>query len=140
MHSTNYFSTLIEVAEDTRATTGVIPPMRGGKKTVAYYEYEMVSMNPYKYTSDDVIFSVYAVRNDIPKAIMDKERCLYFAKGRPCFRASPLTKVYGWGVHSNNEGKIALFSVDSREYSEMLKDQEIVKKKAMRSQKSSEKK
>jgi len=135
MHSTNYYNVLIQVADDTKATRGTVPPANGTKKTVANYEYELVSKSPYKYTSDDVFFLVYAERNEIPKSKRKKERELYFSKGRPCFRASPLTKTYGWGVHSNNEGKVALFSLDSKEYSNMVKDEKIEKRKAMRSTK-----
>ena len=135
MHSTNYFEVLIEVAEDTKAAEGTVPPARGAKKTVANYEYELVSKNPYKYTSDDVFFMVHAQRNELSKSEHKKQREDFFSKGRPCFRASPLTKTYGWGVHSNAEGKVALFGVESKEYLKMIKDEKIEKKKAMRSKK-----
>lgn len=133
MASTNYFNLFIEVAEDTKATSGTVPPVKGSKKTVANYEYEMVSKNPYKFTSDDVFFQVYAERNGIPSSELEKERELFFSKGRPCFRASPLTKTYGWGVHSNNEGKVAIFGVESKDYIQFLEDTDLQKKKAMRS-------
>ena len=135
MHSTNYYDVLIEVAEDTTAKSGIVPPIRGTKKTVANYEFELVSKNPYKYTSDDIFFSVYAERNEIPKAKRTQERELFFSKGRPCFRASPLTKTYGWGVHSNKEGRVAIYGVESKEYAGFLKDSKIEKRKAMRSKK-----
>jgi len=135
MHSTNYFNVLIEVAEDTKTKEGTVPPYKGTKMSVANHEYELVSGSPYKYTSDDVFFTVYAERNDIPKSKQKKEREAYFSKGRPCFRASPLTKTYGWGVHSNEEGKVALYGVQSKEYLKMVKDKKIEKKKAMRSKK-----
>lgn len=135
MHSTNYYDTFIEVAEDTKASAGTEPPIRGSKKSVANYEFEMLHNNPYKYTSDDIFFSVYAQRNEIPTSDLKEERKLFFSKGRPCFRASPLTKIYGWGIHSNDKGKVAMYSLDSKEYAEFLKDKTIVKKKAMRSRK-----
>lgn len=135
MHSTNYFDTFIEVAEDTKAKEGTAPKESGAKKTVANYEYDLVFKNPYKYTSDDVFFMVYAERNEIPKSKQKKARDVFFSKGRPCFRASPLTKTYGWGVHSNSDGRVAIYGLDSREYSKFLKDSKIVKKKAMRSRK-----
>lgn len=135
MSSTNYFDVFIEVAEDTNATSGVVPPTKGSKKTVANYEYEIISENPYKYTSDDVIFMVYAERNEIPDSKLAQEREQYFSKGRPCFRASPLTKTYGWGVHNNEEGKVAIFGVDSDEYASFTENPDIEKKKAMRSKK-----
>jgi len=135
MHSTNYYDVLIEVAEDTKATSGTVPPIKGTRKTVANYEFELVSKNPYKYTSDDVFFFVYAERNEVPESQQKQEREVFFSKGRPCFRASPLTKAYGWGVHSNKEGKVAIYGVESKEYSKFVKDGKIEKRKAMRSRK-----
>jgi hypothetical protein len=135
MHSTNYFDAFIEVAEDTKTTVGTVPPLKGDKKSIANYEYEMISKNPYKHTSDDIFFTVYAVRNNISKSDLQKERDLYFTKGRPCFRASPLTKTYGWGIHSNEDGKVALFGMETKEYKAHLKNSRIEKKKAMRSKK-----
>ncbi len=130
--STNYYNTFIEVAEDTKATSGTEPPIRGSKRSVANYEFDMIYKNPYKHTSDDIFFSVYAQRNDLLKSSLKKERELFFSKGRPCFRASPLTKAYGWGVHSNEEGKVAIYGVDSKEYTKFVKDKNTIKKKAMR--------
>lgn len=50
-------------------------------------------------------------------------------------RCSPLTKTYGFGVHNNAEGKIALIPVESQEYQNFLKDESVEKVKAMRSKK-----
>lgn len=136
MTSTNYYNTFIEVAEDTKATEGAVPPQRGTKKSVASYEFEILHQNPYRYSSDDVIFSVFAQRNEIPEAEYAKEQEQYFSKGRPCFRASPLTKTYGWGVHADAEGKIAIYGLETDEYQSFLADSEIQQKKAMRSKRS----
>jgi hypothetical protein len=59
----------------------------------------------------------------------------FFAKGQACLRASPLAKRYGWGIHFNLEGKIAIIGVDSKEYHNLVKDKSIQKIKAMRSAK-----
>ena len=133
MNSTNYFNTLIEIAEDCPATVGVIPPVKGNKKSVASLQFEMLHGRPYKYTSDDVLFAVFAERKGIPEEDLAEQRAIFFSKGQPCFRASPLTKRYGWGVHSNAEGKIALFGVESEAYQNLVTDDAIEKKKAMRS-------
>ena len=132
MSTTNYFNTLIEVAEDCPATHGEIPPVKGNK-SVANLQYEMLHGHPYEYTSDDVLFAVFAERKGISKEELAEQREIFFAKGQPCFRASPLTKRYGWGVHSNDEGKIALFAMDSEAYQDMATNNAIAKKKAMRS-------
>lgn len=135
MTSTNYFNTFIEIAEDCTATVGEVPPVKGNKKSVANLEYEMLYEHPYKFTSDDVLFSVFATRKEISVEDLEAQRELFFSKGQPCFRAAPLTKIYGWGIHSDEEGKVAMFGVASEEYQRLVADKSIVKKKAMRSKK-----
>lgn len=133
MNSTNYFNTFIEIAEDSPATRGEIPPRKGDKKSVANLQFEMLSGHPYEFTSDDVLFAVFALRNEIPPEEWAAQRALFFAKGQPCFRASPLTKTYGWGIHSNEAGKIAMYGVETAAYQQFVADQAVIKKKAMRS-------
>ena len=133
MHSTNYFNTFIEIAEDCPVNQGEVPPIRGEKKSIANLQFEMLYDHPYEFTSDEVLFSVFAQRKQISKRDWEEVRINYFSKGQPCFRASPLTKRYGWGIHSNEEGKIAMFSMDSPEYQDFIKDDSIPKVKAMRS-------
>jgi hypothetical protein len=134
LHSTNYFDTFIEVAEDTKVDCGTKPPSKESK-TVAEMQYELLSKNPYEYTSDDVFFQIYAERNDLTEAEYEKAREQFFSKGQPCFRASPLTKTYGFGIHSNSEGRIALFGMETQEYQDFLADKNIKKIKAMKSNK-----
>lgn len=134
LHSTNYFDTLIEVATDTKVVSGTKPPTKT-IKTIAEIEYELISKNPYKYTSDDVLFQVYAIRNKLQKAELKETREQYFSIPQPCFRSSPLTKSYGFGIHSNSDGKIALFGMETKEYQKFLSDKKITKLKAMKSSK-----
>lgn len=133
MHTTNYYNTLIEIAEDSPVEAGQVPPMRGDKKSVANLQYEILSEGPYKYSSDDILFRVHAIRNDIPESEWPVEREKFFSKGQPCFRASPLTKRYGWGIHSNEQGKVALYGAETEGYEVLQKVGTIDKKKAMRS-------
>lgn len=133
MHTTNYFDTLIEIAEDSPTERGTVPPQKGENKTIANLQFEILSENPYKFTSDDVLFSVFAVRKEIPEGELEIARTEFFSKGQACFRASPLTKQYGWGVHANSEGKIALVGAGTDEYQKFQTDGSIQKVKAMRS-------
>jgi len=133
MHTTNYFNTFIEIAEDCKFNQGEMPPLKGEKKSIANLQFEMVYENPYKFTSDEVLFGVFAVRKEFNPSEMEEERQHYFSKGQACFRASPLTKSYGWGVHSNAEGKIAIYGAETDAYQEFLADASIKKLKAMRS-------
>ncbi|WP_205509221.1 DUF6157 family protein [Longitalea arenae] len=133
IHTTNYFDTFIEVAEDTKATRGTVPPSKGDKKTVAEIQYELIAKNPYKFTSDEVLFQVFATRNDLTKAAQKEAREIFFSKGQPCLRASPLTKTYGFGVHCDINGKVALYGVETEAYQRFLSDATCKKVKAMRS-------
>lgn len=132
IHTTNYFDTFIEVAEDTKTTNGTKPPTKVNK-TVAELQYELLTNQPYAYSSDDVLFKVFALRNDLTESEYEKARKEFFSKGQPCFRASPLTKSYGFGIHSNSEGKIALYGRETPEYQKFLDDPTIKKLKAMKS-------
>lgn len=135
IHTTNYTDTFIEIADDCPATSGEIPPTKADAKTVANIQFEMVSKNPYKYSSDDILFQVFADRNDLTKGEYKEAREQFFSKGQPCFRASPLTKRYGWGVHNNKDGKMAIFGAESAEYKKFSKDKTLKVVKAMKSSK-----
>ncbi len=135
IHTTNYENTFIEIAEDCPAISGEIPPAKSDAKSVANMQFEMINKHPYKFTSDDVLFQVYADRNDLSKSEYPAARELYFSKGQPCFRASPLTKRYGWGIHNNEKRKIALFGCETAEYKSFSKDRSLTVVKAMKSKK-----
>jgi hypothetical protein len=132
VHTTNYENTFIEVAEDCPAAGGEIPKQKGDTKTVANIEFEMISQNPYKYSSDDVLFQVFADKNDLTQSEYNDAREKFFSKGQACLRASPLTKRYGWGIHNDENGKIALYGMETPEYQKFLKDKTLKVVKAMR--------
>ena len=132
-HTTNYHNTFIEIAEDCPTDIGLIPPIRGNTKSIANHQFELLSNSPYQYTSDDVLYKVYAIRKEIDKREWDAMKTIFFSKGQPCFRASPLPKRYGWGVHSDELGRIAIYAVESEEYDRFLQDSAITKIRAMRS-------
>lgn len=134
-HTTNYQNTFIAVADDSSVTKGEVPPLNGDGKTVAGIQFERISKNPYKFTSDDVLFQVFAERRYLTEGEMEEARKQFFSKGQPCFRASPLTKKYGWGVHNNEHGKIAVYGVESDEYQKFVSDENLKVVKAMKSSK-----
>ncbi len=134
-HTTNYTNTFILTADDSPLMKGKIPPIKGDIKTAANIQFEMISKNPYKYISDDILFRVFAEKNDPAKSEYKKAREQFFSKGQPCFRASPLTKRYGWGVHNDKDGKIAIFFAESGEYKKFAKDKALKIVKAMKSSK-----
>jgi hypothetical protein len=139
LHTTNYRDTFISVAEDCSATSGEVPPERSGKATIAGLHYAMIKNKPYRYTSDDVVFSTSAaaraVSSQADSAEQLKARKDFFSKGQPCLRASALGKTFGWGVHSDSQGRVAMYSVDSLEYEKLATDKRLKQIKAMRSKK-----
>lgn len=135
IHTTNYFDAFIEAAEDTKVTCGTPPPSKSDQKTVAELQFELLSGNPYKYTSDDILFQIFADRNDLTKAEYQHARQEFFSKGQPCFRASPLTKTYGFGIHSDTHGKVALYGMETEAYQQFVANPTIKKVRAMRTSK-----
>ena len=125
MTTTNYFNAFIAVADDCPANEAEVPPAKE-PKSIARIQYEMLVHSPYEHDSDDVIYSANGER----KGISREE---FFSKGQPCFRASPLVKRFGWGVHSNDEGKIAIYPVESDEYQSLLRNEALKQLKGMRS-------
>ena len=119
------------VAEDTNVGCGTKPTGRAGNPTIAELQYKLLVNNPYTLTSDDVLFQVYAERKDLVISEYKQERELFFSKGKPCFRASPLTKNYGFGVHADHNGKLAIYGMETIEYENLLKDPKITKIRAM---------
>jgi hypothetical protein len=134
-HTTNYFNSFIAIADGCPTAKGEVPPQKGDTKTAANIQFDLISKHPYKYTSDDVLFQVYADKNGLTKSEHKDARAVYFSKGQPCMRTSALTKRYGWGIHYNSEGKIALYPADSAEYKNFMKDETLKIIKAMKSSK-----
>jgi Family of unknown function (DUF6157) len=132
VHTTNYSNTFIEVADDCKAQVGTIPPEKP-ERTIAQIHYDLISSNPYKFTSDEVIFAAFAEKNKIAPARLEDERIKFFSKGQPCLRASALGKTYGWGIHANAASKIAIFGKGSREYEKYRTDNSLKHLKAMKS-------
>ncbi|PQZ59181.1 MULTISPECIES: DUF6157 family protein [unclassified Microbacterium] len=130
-HTTNYVDTFIEVAEDCPADHAMEPPV-AEKPSIAATHYRLIAEQPYARTSDDVIFETYALRNGI--AVDDASaREAFFSKGQPCLRSSPLGKRYGWGLHHDAEGRVALVPRESEQYAALAADTEVAHTRAMRS-------
>lgn len=132
-HSTNYFNTFIVVADDCPTGNGENPPAKSDARTTANIQFEMLLNHPYQYTSDDILFQVFAEKKDLSQSEYQQAREQFFAKGQPCFRASPLTKRYGWGVHYNAEGKMAIYGAETPEYQKLIQDKSLTVLKAMKS-------
>lgn len=131
MHTTHYTDTMILPAPDTKAVAATAPP--SGKGSVAELQYERLSGEDYTWTSDDLIFDVHCQRKGIAEADRTAEREQFFSKGQPCLRTSPLAKTYGWALHFDSDGRIALLPMDSQRVSELVADAAVTVKAAMKS-------
>jgi hypothetical protein len=132
MHTTNYTSTFIEVADDCKAEAGTVPPEKA-QRTIARIHYDLIANDPYGRTSDDVIFAAFAEKHGIDADALEEKRREFFSKGQPCLRSSPLGKTYGWGFHFDEESKVAIFGKGSPEYEKYRADPSLTHLKAMKS-------
>lgn len=121
--STNYTDTLITASSDSPVPAGKIPEK---PQTVAGIQYQLVSARPYALTSDDLLHAVHRARSGT------KSRDEFFAIPQACLRASPLIKQFGWGIHHDNDGRIALVGMETAEYRQLLDDPAVAKTPGMR--------
>lgn len=132
----SYKNTFIKISEDSEVHSAITPLARNNKPTIASIEFDLISNNPYKYTQEDVQFQTYLIKNQIKSDRLDEYREQFFQKPKACFRASLLVKKYGWGIHYDDEGKIALYDVNSEGYKQFLNSDTITLLKGMRSKRS----
>lgn len=122
------------MADDCPAACGIVPAEWGGRKTVALIQYELLAENPYRFTQEDVLFESYVRHQQIPpEARGPALRAQFFARSQACLRASPLPKQYGWGLHFDPAGRVALCAVGTEEYRRFAADDGLTVLKAMRS-------
>lgn len=115
MEPVDYTDTFIALAPGSEGPARV-PAERAGKPTIASATWAMIHEAPYRHTSGDVIFTVWADRRGVPDAERAAARAEFYSVGRPCLRASDLGKAYGWGVHADAAGRLALYPYGSAEY------------------------
>jgi hypothetical protein len=124
----NYYMTFITAAPDCPVNEGVIPPAKQGGPTKPRIEYELLSAHPYTFTQEELIFEVHVRHKGISEEEResrgDEIREALFRKPQPCLRASMLPKKYGWGLHFDAEGKIALYGKESPEYQRFLENKD----------------
>jgi hypothetical protein len=119
----SYSQTFIRVSPDTKATAGTLPPEKAGARTVAGWQHALLGEHPYQFTERELYFRVHCHRHGISDAEAKKRRdailAEVFAKPQACLRASPLPKNYGWGVHYDDQGRIAIVGMETAAYREL---------------------
>lgn len=116
----SYTDTFIRIAEDCPVETGTIPVSDRLLPPAHVIQYHLLADSPYRYNHEELLCQVYVRHKAIPEAEHESRReeiwTALFSKNHPCLRASMLPKKYGWGVHYDAEGKIALYAKESPEY------------------------
>lgn len=127
MHTTNSPATFITIAPDSVATTGIVPSK---PDSIAGRHYAFLHDKPYEMTSDDLLFAVHADRANLP--VTAENRAAFFANPKACLRASPLPKQFGWGIHHDGQGRIAIYAVGTDDYARLSSDDHVKVTPAMR--------
>ncbi len=128
MHTTNYRSTFITIAPDSAAQTGTVPPKAD---TIAGRQYALLHEQPYVLTSDDLLYRVHVMKNGLPDT--PETRVEFFSTPKACLRTSPLAKQFGWGIHHDGDGRVAIFGVETADYARLASTDDIKTRPAIRS-------
>ena len=120
MKDMGYRDTFIRIAGDCPTAVGVVPAARGDRRSIHVLQYELLAARPYRLTHADLRFEVHVLHKAVPAAEVEARaaeiRAGLLATPHPCLRASLLPKKYGWGVHYDQHGRIALFGAESDVY------------------------
>jgi hypothetical protein len=134
-HTTNYYNTFIAISDDCPVKKGEVPPIKGDNRTIANIQFDLIRENPYRFTSDDILLHIFIERNNIDKKQFERTKEQFFSKGQACLRSSPLTKRYGWGLHFDENGKVAVYGCETDEYRDYISNTKLTTLKAMKSKK-----
>lgn len=132
----SYKNTFIRVSTDCPADHAIVPVSTRPAKPAHLIQYELLSQAPYRYNHEELLFEVHIRHKQIPEEVVQERRQELweelFSKPHPCLRASALPKKYGWGVHYDEQGKIAIYGMDSPEYQRFTTSSDVQLINAMR--------
>ena len=96
----------IMVAPDCPVDKGTIPRGKTKAKTVPVHQYEVLSEYPYEYTENELAHEVHVERRGLQNPNLEKRD----------LRRSELPKKWGWGIHYDKGGKLAIVGCETEEY------------------------
>jgi hypothetical protein len=115
---------LIQVAEDCPVSQGTIPATKREVETIAMIQYDELTKYPYQYNEQEFHEQVNLVRRGKKSGEVNL--------GRYDIRRNALSKKYGWGIHINEEGKLALVGCETYKYKQLEQDILVDKVKSYR--------
>ncbi|MBW4841004.1 MAG: hypothetical protein KZY74_16565 [Paenibacillaceae bacterium] len=132
----SYKNTFIRVSTDCPTDHAIVPVSTRPAKPVHLIQYELLSQAPYRYNHEELLFEVHIRHKQVPKEVVQERRQELweelFSKPHPCLRASALPKKYGWGVHYDEQWKIAIYGMDSPDYQRFTASTDVQLLNAMR--------
>ncbi len=102
----------IMAAEDCPRDSGTVPYSVSGKEPfLPLVTYEVLSRHPYEYTEDELQREVHVVR------LGEK----HFDPGTRDLKRNDLPKKGGWGIHYDEERRVALVDSGTERYEQLAK-------------------
>ncbi len=129
-HILNLKNTFIQISETCPFRFGLPHKLRLNINSIAHYQYQMLFENPYAFNAEELLFSAYAIHHNIDPVLWKFEQYKYVVKEQPNLRSSPLCQTYGWGLHCDEHGGIALCGAETDLYTEFCNNQDLKQYKA----------
>jgi len=136
---TTIVNTFVRVAQDCPTERGLVPVSKGPGKTLHELQFDLLTEHPYTYDLDELIVETH-IRHKLASDAVDEAkraavRAELLAKSHPCMRASMLPKKFGWGVHYDENGRIAIYPMESEQYAQLSERPDLKQEYAMRNKK-----
>jgi hypothetical protein len=103
---------LIPALSNSNYREGTPPKSTREKETIPMVQYDILSNNPYKYTKETFYEEVYWNRLG-RKHLKISSYSLY---------RNELRKKWGWGIHIDENGKIALVGIETDKYQRLKRE------------------
>lgn len=109
----SYINAFITLAPDCPIAAGQVPRQ---PTSIAGLEHALLIAHPYRYTPPDLTLEVQRRHKQVRDADLPAFRAWLLAKPQPCMRLSMLPKRWGWGIHFDGLGRMAIYGAETPEY------------------------
>lgn len=109
----SYTNAFITLAPDCPITVGQVPRQA---MSIAGLEHALLFGFPYCYTATDLIFEVQRRHKNVRDVELPAFRAWLLAKPQTCMRLSMLPKRWGWGIHFDELGRMAIYGAETSDY------------------------
>ncbi len=103
----------ILVAPGCPVDKGTVPQGKRAGKPIVVHQYEVLSQHPYEYTERELSDEVHIVRRGKQEGDLQRDKYDLIR--------SRLAKEFGWGLHYNEDRKLALVGCETAEYERLAR-------------------